>query len=274
MNEPFNSSSTGDRASAAVLFGVLFAGALVFADQVPVRHQEGLVHGFLSLRSLDGTLLASGDLLQEARGEHVSSRLVFHFQDGSLYEDAAEYRQRQRFEFVKDHLTQKGPSFPRPLEMTIDGASGQVTVHYTNEHGEARTESEHLDLPQDLANGLILTLMKNVRPETAPKTVSYVAATPKPRLVKFAIASAGADTFSIAGSGRKALHYVLTVDIGGLSGVLAPIVGKQPPDSHIWILGGEVPAFVKSEQALYLGGPLWRIELVSPAWPRPAPAHN
>ena len=37
------------------------------------------------------------------------------------------------------------------------------------------------------------------------------------------------------------------------------------------ILGGEAPAFVKSEQSLYTGGPVWRIELVSPAWPRPAP---
>jgi len=25
---------------------------------------------------------------------------------------------------------------------------------------------------------------------------------------------------------------------------------------------------VKSEQPFYLGGPLWRIELVSPVWPR------
>jgi len=28
-----------------------------------------------------------------------------------------------------------------------------------------------------------------------------------------------------------------------------------------------VPAFVKSEQPFYMGGPLWRIELVSPVWP-------
>ena len=56
------------------------------------------------------------------------------------------------------------------------------------------------------------------------------------------------------------------VDIGGLSGLLAPLLGKQPPDSHVWILGGEAPAFVKAEQPLYLGGPVWRIELVSPVW--------
>jgi len=53
----------------------------------------------------------------------------------------------------------------------------------------------------------------------------------------------------------------------GVAGVVAPIVRKQPPDIHVWILGGEAPAFVKSEGPLYLGGPIWRIELVSPVWP-------
>jgi hypothetical protein len=61
---------------------------------------------------------------------------------------------------------------------------------------------------------------------------------------------------------------VLKIDIGGLKGLLAPLAGKQPPDSHVWILDGEAPAFVKSEQQLFMDGPLWRIELVSPVWPR------
>ena len=61
------------------------------------------------------------------------------------------------------------------------------------------------------------------------------------------------------------------VQIGGLAGLLAPLVGKQPPDSHVWIMDGPTPAFVKSEQPLFLGGPVWRIELVSPEWPRPKP---
>ena len=62
---------------------------------------------------------------------------------------------------------------------------------------------------------------------------------------------------------------MLKVDIGGLSGLVAPLVGKQPPDSHVWILDGDVPAFVKSEQFHYFGGPMWRIELVGPRWPLP-----
>jgi hypothetical protein len=168
---------------------------------------------------------------------------------------------------VSDHLAQKGPTFPQPLDMTINASTGQVTVRYTDEHGQQRVESEHLDLPPDLANGLIPTLMKNVRHNALPKTLSLVAATPKPRLVKLGITTEGDASFSTGGVSLKASRYILKVEFGGLAGMLAPLVGKQPPDSHVWILDGSAPAFVKSEQPLYLGGPLWRIELVSPVWP-------
>jgi len=218
-------------------------------------------------------MLAQGDLIQTANGTRVTSRLIFHFKDGSLHEESAMYSQQRAFRLLHYHLVQKGPSFPQPLDMTIDAVRGQATVRYTDD-SKQKTDSDHLDLPPDLANGLILTLLKNVRPDAPPKTVAYVAATPKPRLVKLAITVTGDDSFMIAGAARKATHYVLKVDIGGIAGVVAPLVGKQPPDSHVWILQGEAPAFVKSEQPLYNGGPLWRIELVSPVWAadtRPGP---
>ena len=94
-----------------------------------------------------------------------------------------------------------------------------------------------------------------------------MAATPKPRLVKLKVTAAGADPFSVAGSGRRATHYVIKVDIGGLAGLIAPLLGKEPPDSHVWILEGEAPAFVRSEATLFMGGPLVRTDLTSPAWP-------
>jgi hypothetical protein len=234
---------------------------------VAARYAEGLVHGFLILRTLDGTALADGDLIQTARGDRVTSRLVFHFKDGSIQDETAVYSQRQRFRLLTDHLVQKGPAFPQPLDMSIDGASGRATVRYTDD-GKEKVETERLDVPPDLANGLILTLLKNVQAGAPPKSVSLIAATPKPRLVKLAVTVAGDESFSTGGTARKATHYVLKVEIGGISGLLAPLLGKQPPDSHVWILGGEAPAFVKSEQPFYLGGPLWRIELVSPVWPR------
>jgi hypothetical protein len=255
----------------------LIASAFLLWPSVPsgqtvaVRHTEGLVHGFLILRALDGTPLADGDLIQTSRGDRVTSRLVFHFKDGSINDETAIYSQRQRFRLITDHLVQRGPAFPQPLDMSIDGSSGRVTVRYADE-GKEKVETERLDIPPDLANGLILTLLKNVKSDAPPKTVSLVVATPKPRLVKLAITVAGDEPFSTGSVARTATHYVLKVEIGGISGLLAPLLGKQPPDSHVWILGGEAPAFVKAEQLMYLGGPLWRIELVSPVWPRTGPA--
>jgi hypothetical protein len=234
---------------------------------VAVRYTEGIVHGFLRLRTLDGSTIAHGDLEQTARDTRVTTHLVFIFNDGSVHDETTVFSQRRTFQLVSHHLAQKGPSFPRPLDMRVDAASGQVTVRYTDEDGEPKVESERLDLPPDLANGLVATLLKNVQTGAPPKTMAYVAATPKPRLVRLAITAVGGDSFSTGRGPRKAMHYVLRVQIGGLAGVVAPLLGKQPPDSHVWILGGDAPAFVRSEQTFYTGGPLWRIELASPAWP-------
>ena len=66
----------------------------------------------------------------------------------------------------------------------------------------------------------------------------------------------------------------LTLEIGGVTGLVAPLLGKQPPDSHVWILRGEAPAFVKSRGPLYSGGPIWQIELESPVWPDQADGHQ
>src|SRR6185503_15087076 len=122
-----------------VVCGVLLAASLS-ADPVPVRNAEGLVHGFLILRTLDGTPLADGDLIQTTRGDRVTSRLVFHFKDGSIHDETAVYSQTQRFRLITDHLVQKGPTFPQPLDMSIDGSSGRITVRYTDEHGKEKVE--------------------------------------------------------------------------------------------------------------------------------------
>jgi hypothetical protein len=246
--------------------GLLLCAVPAGSEPVAVRFNEGLVHGFLKLSAMDGVALADGDLMQTARGNRVTSRLVFRFIDGSLHDETSVYSQRGQFHVVSYRLVQKGPSFPRPLEISID-ATGQATVRYTDDHGQQKTENEHIDVPADLSNGVMLTVLKNIRGDAMPSEQSMIVATPKPRLVKLKLSTAGEETFSTGHMQRKANHYVLKVDIGGLSGLLAPLVGKQPPDSHVWILSGAVPAFVKSEQPFYMGGPLWRIELVSPVWP-------
>lgn len=254
----------------AVLLTCAFAlsGATVSASPVAVRYKEGLLHGFLVLSTLDGTPIAQGDLIQVSHGNQITGKLTYHFKDGSRQEETTVFSQRGNFRLISYHLVQKGPAFKNETEVSIKASTGEVTVQYKDDEGKEKTENEHLKLPPDLANGLVLTLMKNLPPDTPPLEVSMVVATPKPRLVKLAISSRPKDPFSLAGSAREALHYAIKVEIGGIAGLVAPWLGKQPPDSHVWILGGESPTFVKSETLSYMGGPMWRTELVAPVWPK------
>lgn len=96
--------------AALASVALLWAGA-PSAEPVVVRHVEGLVHGFLSLRSPEGGVLANGDLIQSARGDRVTSRLGFHFKDGSVHDETAVFSQRGHFRLISDHLVQKGPAF-------------------------------------------------------------------------------------------------------------------------------------------------------------------
>jgi hypothetical protein len=233
------------------------------ADTVPVRHTEGLMHGFLVLRNLEGKTIADGQMTQDARGDRVTDHLTFRFKDGSTYEDTTIFSQRGSFRLLSDHLIQKGPSFKSPLDAALDASAGQVTVRYKDGNGKEQIIIQRLDLPPDIANGLLFTLLKDVKPSVPRTSVSMLAITPKPRLVKLAILPQGEEPFSIGSFRHKAMHYVVKVEIGGVTGLLAHLFGKQPPDTHIWVLGGEAPAFVKSEGPLYAGGPIWRIQLAS-----------
>jgi len=183
------------RLGAALVFSAVFWPGVLAAEPVAVRYTEGALHGFLVLRTLDHKLLAEGDLIQTVRGDRVTAHLVFRFKDGSLLDQTTVYSQRQRFQLISDRLVQKGPTFPQPLEMSVDGITGQVTVRYEDEHGKHRSEAAHLDAPPDLANGIVAKLLMNARPDMMPKTVSLIAATPKPRLVKLAITTAGREQF-------------------------------------------------------------------------------
>ena len=250
---------------AWLLAAALLTSSMLAAQQIPVRDLEGTVHGFLVLSTPQGKTLAAGDLTQVLHGDKVTMRLLWRFQDGSTDDETTIYSQNHAFRLLSDHHVQKGPSFPHPMDVMIDASSGQVTVQYTD-GGKQKQRKDHLDLPADLANGLLPILLKNIQPGAPETKVSYLAATPKPRLVKLAISSQGESKFSAASHGYTATQYVIKTEIGGVAGVVAPIIGKQPKDIQVWILGGAAPAFLKLEGQLYQGGPVWRIELTSPVW--------
>src|SRR5947207_11760268 len=140
---------------------LLQLGALP-AEPRPVRYREGTDHGCLAVRTLQGKILAAGDLIQTVRKNEVVSRLVFHFKDGSVDDETATFSQEHDFRLISDHHVQKGPSFPHPTDVSIDASTGQVTVCHTDK-GKEKVETKRMDLPPDLANGIILDILKNIR---------------------------------------------------------------------------------------------------------------
>jgi len=245
---------------------VLLTPAVQAQSTVEVRYTEGLIHGFVVLRAMDGSILAHGDLTQVPRGERVTSRLVLSFKDGSLYDETVNFSQRDTFQVLDYHLVQKGPVFKTQIDMVIDSSTGQVHVRYTDEDGKAREASKRFELPSNLMNGIVPILLKNISPEANETTVSLVVATPEPRLVKLVISAEGEASFLVGDASRKATQYRMQVEIGGILGFLAPLVGKEPEVSHAWVLPGDAPAFLRLEGQLFMGGPIWRIEQSSPVW--------
>jgi hypothetical protein len=193
------------------------------AQQVAVKYKEGVVHGFLVIRTLNDETIAAGDLAQLANGDRVTTHLVYHFKDGSLQEETAVFSQRGSFRLITDHLIQKGPAFKRPTDLSIDGSTGQVRVRYTDDDGKEKVITDRLKIPPDLANGAIPTVLKNIPPGTPKTTLSMIVATSKPRLVKLIISPEGEDTFSVGESARKAVRRIHTYGFSR---------AKLPPSSN------------------------------------------
>jgi hypothetical protein len=254
--------------AAAFPVACVFQSAPLSAQSIEVRQTEGVVRGFLVLRTSDGTIIANGDSTEVARGAEVTNEMFFHFKDGSVQNETTVFSQTGHFRLVSDHQVQRGPAFKHPMDVLVNAATGVVTVVYKNEKGQDKTETTHLNLPRDIANGLVPTLLKNLAPGTQSTTVSMVVATPKPLLIKLVITDDGKEPFSTGGASHEAIRYRVKVDIGGLRGVLAHLLGKQPHDTLVWIIRGTSPCFLKAEGPGYEDGPIWRTELVSPSWPK------
>ena len=263
-----------DRRSSRWLLKVITCAALatsqsLIAEQVPVRHIEGTAFGFLVLRDIDGRAIAYGQLQQVVKGGQVIDDLKFSFKDGSLYEEITKFTQHENFRLVSDHVVQKGPAFKEEMESWLDSTTGQVTVRSMSE-GKTKTSKKALKVPLDAANGMLFTLTKNIDPSRTT-TVSMVAVSTRPRVVKLEISPQPEKVFSLGFVAHKAQHYLVKVKIGGVTGAVAPLVGKQPPDIHIWLVKSEAPTFVESEGPLSQDGPVWRIELAAPEPETPKP---
>jgi hypothetical protein len=237
------------------------------AAPVSVRYVEGVTHGFLVVRTVNGVLIASGDLLQVYRDGQVESRMVFRFKDGSVFDERVVFTQERVFTMQSYHLVQRGPVFAEDTEISLERASGKYRVKTkARKDGSEKVLNGTLDLPPDVYNGMVIMAAKNLA-KGASETVHLVAFTPTPRLVQLELAPAGEQKVLIGELMKTATRYVLKPRLGGWLKLFATLTGRLPPDSHVWMIRDEPPAFVRFEGQLSTMGPVWRIETTSPGWP-------
>ncbi len=264
MRREWRRSSFGEWSAGLLAVALLGASYSARSQELKLRYRTGNEHGFVILRDAAGAILGSGELTQVPNRHRITLHVVFHFRDGSLDDETTLYSQGETIRLINDRHIQRGKSFPHPCDVTIDMPAQQVTVRDLSKNAD-EAKPEHMDLPPDLANGVLMPLIQNMQANT-PLEVSYIALTPKPRLVKLAIAKDGNDHFTVGGRSYNAARYYIKVHIGGVAGVIAPMIGKQPPDSHAWVTESRVPAVIRLDSPLFAEGPIWSVQFASPVW--------
>jgi hypothetical protein len=143
---------------------------------------------------------------------------------------------------VRNHHIEQGPFFAKPVDYAVEAATGIVTSRTIDRNGKIHVESKHMDLPDDLANGFVGTLLLNVPPNTAPFRAGILAPVGGGRLVRLLISPEDEQTVHLAGQTLQATVFRIHPELGGIVGVIAKLLGLQPKDVMVWVLEGEEPA--------------------------------
>lgn len=245
-----------------IVLWTMTVGTAAIAEPISVRHIQRPMHRFMVARSEDGKTIASGEFSQDVQGDEVTMRLTYKFMDGSIDDETTTYRQQGTFLLVRDHHIQKGPFFAKPVDFTVDAATGIVTSRTTDKNGRMHVESKHMDLPDDLANGFVGTLLLNVPHNTAPFRVGMLAPFAGGRLIQLLISPEDEHTVHLAGQTFKATVFRIHPELGGIVGVIARLIGLQPKDVMVWVLEGEEPAVAVIVGQLGGYGPVISSDLV------------
>ena len=244
--------------------------AVVSAEQprvMPVHHVQGTSHAFLVLRAESGLVLGYGELLQLIQGDRVNSRLTYHFRDGSIDDDTTVFSQRTNFHFISDHHVQRGPFFAKYSDVLVE-ESGNVTIRTIEKDGKEKVVSSHIDLPPNVSNGFTGTMLLNVPVNSGPFKLGLVAPFGKGRLVELSIEVVGEEPFSpVRGLRRNATVFRIHPELGGIGGMVAPMIGKQPKDVFVWVLEGKVPGLVRVIGPFEQGGPVVSVEPAGASYP-------
>jgi hypothetical protein len=244
-----------------VVLWAMVLGTAALAEPIPVKQIQHPEHGLMVARSETGKVIARFEFLQTVQGDEVTMRLTYHFVDGSIDEETTTFRQQGTFRLIRSRHIEKGPFFTKPVDFTVDATTGMATSRTVDKHGKIHVESEHMALPDDLANGFIGTLLLNVPNNTASFRVGMLVPVEGGRLIRLLISPEGKQPFHMAGKNLKATVFRIHPELGGIVGVIAKLIGLQPKDVMVWVLEGEDPAVVRIVGQLGGYGPVLSSEL-------------
>jgi hypothetical protein len=234
------------------------------ATPVEVRLKEGVTQGYLSVSVPGGARIAEGEVSQVATGaDRLVSRMVLRFNDGSRYNETVIFSQLKFFKLLRYSVDQKGPSFPQDLHFDLDGGTGAYTILEGPASKENSSRTGTLELPPDVYNGMTVMVLKNL-PESRQASFHIVSVDQEPTLYPVVVRAVDVDAVKTGNRKGEAVHYVLQPTVKWLTKVLAWLFSKTIPEYHFWLITHDVPAFTKFEGPLYPGGPIWRIEQISP----------
>ena len=237
-------------------------GRAALAEQIPVKYIQRPMHRFMVTRAQDGTNLATGEFSQVVQGNEVTMRMIYRFVDGSIDDETTTYVQQGTFRLIQAHHIEKGPFFSRPIDFTVDATKGLATSRTTDSNGRIRVETKRINIPKDLSNGMVGTLLLNVPSNTAPFRVGMLAPVGGGRLIQLLISSEGEQTVHLSGLTLPATVFRIHPELGGFVGFIARLLGLQPKDVTVWILKGDEPAVAVIVGQLGGNGPVVSSDLV------------
>ena len=244
-----------------VAFLTISSGIAAQAEQIPVKHAQLPMHSSMVARTETGKIIARVEFTQVVEGDEVTMHLTYHFLDGSIDDETTTYRQQGTFRLVRNHHMEQGPFFPRPVDFAVEATTGMATSRTADWMGKIQVESAHIDVPDDLANGFVGTVLLNVAHDTKPFRVGILAPVGSGRLIRILISPEGERPFHVNGQTLKATVFRIHPELGGILGVIAQLLGLLPKDVMVWVQEGEQPQVVRVVGQLGGFGPVISSEL-------------
>jgi hypothetical protein len=254
---------------------LLFVAGLAVASAaaaIPLQYPEGDLWGFPAMKDTRGQLLGRGKFGQWVDGKGIHVKVTYDQVDGDKVEEAT------TLSTEGGDLAQRSWSWQRTsggqvverYAMDFDSGEGRALVVKDGKRVERR-DSLKVIKGQTFAGIGFVFAVKNVysRLRKGEKVeLEGIAFTPRARMAKVLVSSAGVETLRSGGRSLRTDHVVVHP--------LVPEVAKlfvNVPDSHIWLFQARPPSLVRAEIQMQSLGVV-RIDAVSSGGSPPASARS